>query len=169
MSRVALRIAAAAAPLWLAAAAASAETCQEQIERFARQYDLATTAPQARLREGDPVAPPTAPMTAESRGLSASDKLKDSGGVIQPPDTGAARVLPPPPTGDRMATAPDVKPQTPAGGGQGAGSSQTLAAADRMKLESLVMAGREAAERGQDQQCLARLGEARAIAERKAP
>lgn len=166
MARIALCALAAAAPLWVAAA--SAETCQEQIERFARQYDLAIDAPQARLKEGDPVTPPAPPMTAESRGLSASDKLKDSGGVIQPPDTGAARVIPPPPTGDRMATAPDVKPQTRSGQGQGAGNSQTLAAADRMKLEALVMAGREAGKRGQDLECMARLGEARAIAEPKA-
>ena len=165
MSRVALRIVAAAAPLWLAAAAASAETCQEQVERFARQYDLATTASQARLNEGEPVTPPSAPMTTESRGHSASDKLKDSGGAIQPPDSGAARVMPPPPTGDRMATAPDVKPQ--ASRGQGAGSSQAPGA-DRMKLEALLMAARDAAERGQDQNCMARLGEARAIAEPKA-
>lgn len=167
MSRVALRLVAATAPLWFAVSAA-AETCQEQIERFARQYDLATTAPQAQRNEGEPVTRPAPPMTAESRGLSASDKLKESGGVIQPPDTGTTRVMPPPPTGDRMATAPDVKPQTSTGEGQGAGSSQTLVAADRMKLEALVMAGREAAERGQDQECMARLGEARAIAEPKA-
>jgi hypothetical protein len=166
MSRVLLRALAASGSLWLASAA-FAETCQERVERFARQYDLATTAPQARLKEGDPVTPPAPPVTAESRGLTATDKLKESGGVIQPPDTGAARVLPPPPTGDRMATAPDVRPQTPGGAGQGAGSSQALEAADRMKLEALLMAGREAAERGQDGECMERLAEARAIVERK--
>jgi hypothetical protein len=130
----------AALPLAAAlASTAAAESCRDQLERFARQYDLSTTAPQARLREGDPVTPPAPPMTTESRGMSTTDKLKDSGGVIQPPDTGATRVLPPPPTDDRMATAPDVKPQT--GSGQAAGNSNgDLGAADRSKLESLVMA-----------------------------
>lgn len=145
------------------ASAAAAENCKEQVERFARQYDLAMTAPQAKLREGDPVTPPSPPMTQESRGLSASDKLKESGGVVQPPDTGAARVLPPPQTGDRMATAPDVQPQTEPG--QTAGESRVLSGADRQKLEALVMGGLEAAENGQEQDCFARLGQAKAIAE----
>ena len=162
-----VRAALVAAPLtFLMASAAAAESCEDQLERFARQYDLSTTAPQARLREGDPVTPPSPPMTAESRGLSTTDRLKDSGGVIEPPDTGAARVMPPPQTGDRMATAPDVKPQ--AGSGQAAGSSNGLGAADRSKLESLLMAGREAAERGQEDTCMQRLDEARKIMEPKA-
>jgi hypothetical protein len=156
------------------ASGAAAESCQDQLERFARQYDLSTTAPQARLRAGDPVTPPAPPMTAESRGLSTTDRLKESGGVIQPPDAGTARVLQPPQTGDRMATAPDVKPHS--GSGQSAGSSgeeakpdaAKLGAADRSKLESLLMAGREASERGQEQACMERLEEARGIVEPKA-
>jgi hypothetical protein len=160
-----------AAPLTvMLSTAAAAESCQAQLERFARQYDLSTTAPQAKLRAGDPITPPTAPMTTESRGLSTTGKLKDSGGVIKPPDTGAARVMPPPETGDRMATAPDVKPHS--GSGQAAGSSAPqgdaqLGAADRSKLEALLMAGREAAEKGQDRTCMERLDEARGIIERK--
>jgi hypothetical protein len=160
----------AAAPLaFMLASTAAAETCKEELERFARQYDLSTTAPQARLREGDPVTPPAPPMTAESRGLTTTDRLKDSGGVIEPPDAGAARVMPPPPTGDRMATAPDVRPQS--GGGQAAGSSGDslgeLDAADRSKLEALLMGGRDAAERGQEQDCMQRLDEARRLVEPK--
>ena len=150
----------------MVASAAAAEDCRDQLERFARQYDLSTTAPQARLREGDPVTRPAPPMTTESRGMSTTDKLKDSGGVIEPPDTGAARVLPPPPTGDRMATAPDVKPQS--GSGEAAGSSSDgVGAADRSKLEALLMAGREAAEKGQEQACMERLDEARGLIEPK--
>ena len=145
------------------ASAVAAESCGDQLERFARQYDLSTTAPQARLREGDPVTPPAPPMTAESRGLATSDRLKDSGGVIQPPDTGAARVMPPPDTGDRMATAPDVQPQ--AGSGQAAGGSDGMGAADRSKLEAILMAARDAADRGEEQICNERLEEARGIVE----
>ena len=52
------------------ASAAAAETCKDQMERFARQYDLATTAPQAELKAGDPVTPPAPPMTQESRGVT---------------------------------------------------------------------------------------------------
>ena len=155
-----------AAPLALSAAApAQAESCLEQLERFARQYDLSTTAPQAQLRAGDPVTPPSSPMTTESRGMSASDKLKDSGGVIEPPAIGTARVIEPPATGDKMSTAPDVAPQT--GSGQAAGSSGAVGAADRSQLEALLMAGREAAENGRDAACMERLGEARDLLEPK--
>jgi hypothetical protein len=73
--------------------------------------------------------------------------------------------MPPPQTGDRMATAPDVKPQ--AGSGQAAGGSDGPGAAERSKLESLLMAGRDAAEKGQEQTCMERLEEARGIIERK--
>ena len=45
-----------------------------------------------------------------------------------------------------------------------AGRSQPFDSGDRMKLEALVMSGREAAERGQDDVCMQRLEEARALA-----
>lgn len=148
----------------LFASAAAAESCKDQVERLARQYGLATTPPEARLREGDPVTPPSSPMTAESRGFGATDRVRRPGGVIEPPDTGAARVIPPPPTGDRMETAPDIEAEAEAG--QSAGESAQLDAADRIRLESLIMAGRQAGERGQEQMCLDRLEQAREILEK---
>lgn len=147
------------------ASAAAAENCKEQVERLARQYGLAVTPPEAKLREGEPVTPPSPPMTAESRGFTATDRLKRSDGVLEPPDTGSTRVIPPPPTGDRMETAPDVAPQPDAG--RSAGASEELDAAARIRLESLIMAGRDAAERGQERTCLDRLGQAREILEGK--
>jgi hypothetical protein len=60
-----------------------------------------------------------------------------------------------------MPTAPPAAPSPPAG--SGSTGSSGLSAADRTRMESLLMAAREAERQGKQQQCLERLREAEAI------
>lgn len=119
-------------------AAAAESACLEAVDRLGRQLGLATTLP--------------APDQQQASG-DLTDTLKGSGGVLQPPDRGAAVAVTPPQAADRMPTTPSLEPHT------------ASPAARQAQLESLLTAARAAAEHGDTAQCVARLGEAQQLAE----
>jgi hypothetical protein len=143
------------------AAPALAQSCGEAIDRLARQYDLSTEEAHTGST-GAPATPSAPPATTESQGLTTTDRLARSGGVISPPDVGTPMAIQPPKANpDNMPTAPPAAPSPPAG--SGSTGSSGLSAADRTRMESLLMAAREAERQGKQQQCLERLREAEAI------
>ncbi|EWY39604.1 hypothetical protein N825_05830 [Skermanella stibiiresistens SB22] len=109
---------------------------------------------------------------APQAGSAGTESLAQSGGVIQPPDVGAARVVQPPnPTADGMNTAPAMPRQdgAPEGAvpdaspGQSSGQPR-VGAAERAKLETLLLGARNAGRQGDTAQCEERLEEARDLA-----
>ena len=101
------------------------------------------------------------------RGAS-SESLAQSGGVIQPPDVGSARVLEPPKgTADGMNTAPAMPQQdgAPQGTVPNDGTAKpAIGAAERAQLETLLLGARNAGRQGDTAQCEERLDEARELA-----
>ena len=138
---------------------ARAASCDEEIELFAKQYDLLAELPRAEPPAGSPAPEP--PATMESRGVPP-EALSRSGGVVEPPEQGRTVTIEPPPTGDLMPTTPEVKPHTAERPSQGAAE---LGAAKRMQMQSLLNAARAAERQGREAECFERLGEARAIPE----
>jgi hypothetical protein len=103
-------------------------------------------------RTGVEADPPTA---APRPGASVTSReLARSGGVIEPPATGASRVIEPPPG----AAAP--MPTLPRLGERAAPPAAAEAAADA-RLRATLTAARAAAERGDGAACAERLAEAR--------
>ena len=140
--------------------AAAAATCEETVAVFARDNGLNITMPE---RRGEQAAgPTTTPATAESRGLTATDKLAETGGVIKPPETGSAMVMTPPATSDRMQTAPGIQPNTPAGSSPSAKPAE-MDAAKRAQAEAMLFAARNAAQEGKQEQCFERLQQAQRL------
>jgi hypothetical protein len=135
MGRRARLVAAPAAAVLLGLAGpAVAQDCLAEVDAMAGELGLAT----------EPAEPGDA--------ASLSDRLAQSGGVIEPPaDAGATPVIEPPAgTSDAMPTAPAVAPDDPA--------------ARRDQVEGLLMAARAAAEAGDEEACEARLAEAAGLA-----
>ena len=125
-------------PGWSASA-----SCLDQVHELAKQQHVSTEPPTASPQGGD----------------VTSRQLGDSGGVIKPPPVGDQSVISPPPrSGDRMPTMPDVSPAPK-------GSSQDEAT-KRANLQSLLIAARSQAERGEESHCLERLQKARELAAR---
>ena len=120
-------------------AAAAESSCLEAVDQLGRQLGLATTLPSS-----DDQRP----------GGNLTDTLRGSGGVLQPPDQGAAVAVTPPEAADRMPTTPALEPHT------------ASPAARQAQLESLLTAARAAGQRGDTAQCVARLAEAQQLAER---
>jgi hypothetical protein len=143
------------------AAPALAQSCGQEADRLAQQYAL--NADEARSGStGAPATPSAPPATTESQGVTTTDKLARSGGVISPPDVGTSMAIQPPKANpDNMPTAPQVEPSPPAAAG--AADSKGLSAADRTRMESLLMAARAAERQGKAEQCLERLREAEAV------
>jgi hypothetical protein len=143
--------------LALASGSALAATCTEAVERFAREHEVARAG-----GDGDRSSmPATPPVTMETRGMAASDKLAETGGVLQPPDVGRTPVLEPPPTANTMPTAPRIEPgpapEVPP-------SKVELDAATRVQVDSLLTAARQADKAGDSHRCYDRLGEAQKLA-----
>lgn len=122
--------------LGVSATPASAETCLEQVRRLARDHNLSIDPPN--------IASKQAPGSLSSRDLG------QSGGLIEPPPTPDTSVIEPP-GGVRypMPTVPDITPGKP------------LSPSDLAILESILIAARAEAERGQETDCFERLGKAR--------
>jgi hypothetical protein len=147
---------------WLAAGAtlpARADDCRDEIDRLARQLDL-------------PTRPPSASAGTGLDRQLLTDKLAQSGGVIQPTDRSAGITIEPPRDAAPMQTAPKMPPQSGSlgqgskpGGAQdsGAGDATTATAADRLRLEALLQAARSASDRGDSAGCLDRLNEAKGL------
>jgi hypothetical protein len=141
------------------AAPALAASCGSEIELFEQQYDLTAALPQSEPPAG--AAEP--PATVESRGVSPSDKLAPSGGVLAPPEGGRTAVIEPPSTGPTSTPSPPAVPPHTAEG-PSAGSAE-LSAAKRAQMQAHLNAARAADARGDEKQCFERLGAARAIPE----
>jgi hypothetical protein len=140
-------------------AAALAGSCSSEIKLLEQQYNLTASLPQGEPRSG--AAEP--PATAESRGVSPSDKLGSSGGVLAPPEGGRTTVIEPPRMGPGSTPAP---PSVPPHAAQGPSAGTTeLGAAKRVQMQAHLDAAREADARGDEKQCFERLGAARAIPE----
>lgn len=141
----------------LLAGGAEAGPCGDTVAQIAQAHGLAVSMPEAQLPKAEST-PPEPPATVESRGLLGTDNveppLAQSGGPIEPPDVGRTPVIQPPPVGDDMPTAPEIR----AGNGE---RSQQEKAAEQLRAASLLTAAREADEAGQEQMCRQRLAEAR--------
>jgi hypothetical protein len=141
------------------AGAALAASCSSEIELFERQYNLTASLPQSEPPSG--TAEP--PATTESRGVSPSDRLAPSDGVLAPPEGGRTAVIEPPATGPTSTPSPPAVPPHTAEG-PSAGSAE-LGAAKRAQMQAHLNAARAADARGDEKQCFERLGAARAIPE----
>lgn len=124
------------------AAPVFAETCLEQVRRFAGDHNLS-------------IDPPSI-ASKETPGPLGSGDLGQSGGLIEPPPTPDTSVIEPP--GDlryRMPTVPDITPE------QTLPERSSLSPSDLAILESILVAARTEAERGQETDCFERLQKAR--------
>ena len=91
----------------------------------------------------------------------AARELAQSGGVIEPPPTPDASVIAPPRDADsRMPTAPKVAPDSKK---QGGASPNGLSAADLSMLQSILVAARDQARRGREDDCRESLQKARRL------
>jgi hypothetical protein len=87
-------------------------------------------------------------------------QLSQSGGVVAPPPVADKSVIAPShPSSDRMATLPDVNKSIP--------EPPKAQAVKRASLQSLLMAARAQAERGEEAQCLDRLHQAHELLEQR--
>lgn len=145
-----LVVAAAAA---LMPGAAAAQDCRQQVDAFAAEMGVSTDLPKAGGEEG------TQDDAAESG--SMSDELAQSGGVIEPPETGSEMptLEPPPGAGSDMPTSPEILPDSGATPG-----SPEREAARQSQIQSLLVSARRAADAGEEQRCLTHLQEAKALA-----
>jgi hypothetical protein len=131
--------------LW--SGAAVAETCLDEVRRLGETYRLA-------------VDPPDAPSKDQPRAPS-SKELAQSGGVIEPPLTPDASVISPPrDTDSRVPTAPKVTPDSKKP--EGANPSG-LTASDLSMLQSILVAARDQARRGREDDCRESLQKARRL------
>jgi hypothetical protein len=122
--------------LVLGSGMAVAETCLDEARRLGDAYGLA-------------VDPPDAPSKDQPRAPSSRD-LAQSGGVVKPPPTPDASVISPPRDTDSMPTAPKVAPDSKKPGGAGPNG---LSAADLSMLQSILVAARDQARRGREDDC----------------
>ncbi|MEX2615225.1 MAG: hypothetical protein WD767_03925 [Alphaproteobacteria bacterium] len=135
----------------IAAAPASAETCLEQAHEIADIYGLSIDPPDIG-RENVP-------------GTEAPDEAPPQGGVFEPAPTGDQGVMEPP--DDRrygMPTTPDVN------GGAKPAENQDLAGlnpSDRILLESILIAARAEAKRGNEIDCYNQLEKAGKVIQRQ--
>lgn len=125
------------------AAAAQEQTCGALVDQLSEKLGLETQTAEA---------PP-------SRTDSLTETLKDSGGVIAPPDVGAPARIEPPATADRMPTAPPAAPRA-----DDQSDPSAKAAARLAQIEALLTAARAAAAGGNEGECTARLAEAEQLA-----
>ena len=133
--------------LVLSPGAAMAETCLNDARQLGDTYGLA-------------IDPPDAPSKDQPR-APTSRELAQSGGVIEPPPTPDASVIAPPRDADsRMPTAPKVAPDSKK---QGGASPNGLSAADLSMLQSILVAARDQARRGREDDCRESLQKARRL------
>ena len=135
----------------MSATPVSAETCMEEVQRLADVYGLV-------------VDPPDIP-SAQSQDPLTSQDLAESGGLIEPPPTGDRLVIEPPDSATpRMPTVPDITPGSPPADKVGANA---LTPTDVAILQSMLIAARGEAERGQEADCFERLQKAQKFVARQ--
>jgi hypothetical protein len=133
--------------LVLGSGAAMADACLDDVRRLGDTYGLA-------------IDPPDAPSKEQQRAPSSKD-LAESGGVVEPPRTPDASVITPPrDTDSRMPTAPKVAPDSK---NQGSAAPGGPSAADRSALQALLVAARDQARRGREDDCRESLQKARRL------
>lgn len=136
------------------AGVALAGTCLEQTRELAQAHKLS-------------IDPPNAPAGKAPKAPGAGD-LGKSGGVIEPPAVNDPAVIEPP--GDvryGMPTVPDIAPPPRTKQEEEAAAPRRLSAADLALLEATLVAARNEAQRGREQQCFERLEKAQQIAARQ--
>lgn len=134
--------------------ATNAQTCGEEVDRLASELNVSPDLPSSSQDSSQA-------QGGAERGdaPTMSDRLAQSGGVIQPPETGrTVTIQPPPGASPSMPTAPAVPPHSAEGPTQGNTETQ---AAETAQIESLLTAARQAAEEGDERRCQERLAEAR--------
>jgi hypothetical protein len=130
----------------ISAARAQENNCLAEVDRLANSLGMKGEA---------------SPQATVPRSGASSESLAQSGGVIQPPDVGSARVLEPPKgTADGMNTAPAMPQQD----GAPQGTVPNSGTAQRAQLESLLLGARNAGRQGDTAECQERLEEARKLA-----
>lgn len=119
----------------------AAQPCLDATGALAKTYGLSIDPPGG--RPGDP------PIPAE---------LGRSGGVVEPPPTRDPAVMKPQP-GQRsaMPTMPDITPSNPPAGTAG---SPALRPSDRAALQSILVAARDHARKGEEDACVRQLRKA---------
>jgi hypothetical protein len=133
--------------LVVGAGVAMADACLDDVRRLGDTYGLA-------------IDPPDAPSKDQPRAPSSKD-LAESGGVVEPPVTPDASVISPPrDTDSRMPTAPKVAPESKK---QGSTAPSGPSAADRSALQALLVAARDQARRGREDDCRESLQKARQL------
>jgi hypothetical protein len=131
-------------------ASAQENSCLAEVDRLANSLGMKGEA---------------SPEATVPRSGASSESLAQSGGVIQPPDVGSARVMEPPPgTADGMNTAPAIPQQDGAPQGTVPNSGSNTGNAQRAQLETLLLGARNAGRQGDTAQCEERLEEARDLA-----
>lgn len=150
------KLSATVAALAMAATAAHAASCSDEVEQFAAQHNLQAELPRAEAPAGTTAE---RPATTESRGVPPA-ALSRSGGVIAPPNQGRTVTIEPPRTNDAMPTAPELRPHTAERPSQDQAATE---AATRTQVQSLVVSARAAAREGNEAACRERLEQARAI------
>ena len=134
----------------VAADAASATGCLDEVRSLADRYHVSSDPPK--------VSADTVPTTVRPGDLARS------GGVIEPPPSPDKAVITPPRSArDAMPTVPDVKDAAPKSAPADAGK---LGAAETTTLQALLVAARAQAEHGAEAECRDRLREARELIER---
>jgi hypothetical protein len=138
----------------------SAADCGAEVDQLASRYRVAVGLPQG--------APPTdtkaeVPATTESRGIPP-EAMKESGGVIAPPDQGGRMptIEPPQQGSGAMPTTPNIPPQTAQ---RPTARSNEMSAAKRTQLQSILTAAKAAAGQQREQECFQQLSQARALTE----
>lgn len=118
-----------------------AGSCLDQVRAHASEYNLS-------------INPPDAPSDTVPGTLDLND-LGKSGGVIEPPPTGDPAVIEPPDNFKHSMPTLPVTPPTPKA--RGDGDAPRMNAADLVLLESVLVAARSEALRGQEKDCFDRL------------
>lgn len=140
--------------------AALAQNCRAGVHQLAQQYNI---APESKGAGAEP------PATAESRGLTETQRLPQSRGAFSTPSPGAPGTTSPPissgssqppPSVGGMSQPPAIAPGT---GALSPNPSPNLSAADRGRMEALLTAARDADRRGDSAHCIELLREAEAI------
>lgn len=113
---------------------ASADSCSEQIAALAERYKLDVTTADAIPEE-----------------LLPDDGTQPEGMVLEPPPTGDPAVIEPPEDLDSaMPTVPDVTPDDEE---RGSAEAESLSAADRAALETILMSAQNEADTGDEERC----------------
>lgn len=123
----------------LAAMPVQARSCLDQVKQLADRHGVSDIPPRA---------------TSSDSGPTTTDKLAQSGGVIEPPATADQNVITPRDMqAYRMPTVPDVTPNDKR--------------PDRTALQAALMAARAQAESGNEEGCLEALAKAKTLSARE--